>query len=154
MTLLKEKQEHAPDYGYLRDLIGHLVGLTHNQATQICSGELEPTQLTTKQAVTLYFISQNPNTAQKDLASGVGTSPTVMVGILDTLEKRNLIKRVTSKTDRRSQTVELTKTGTKMLINVEKAFFQTESTLIKNNNLNLKEKEQLVHLLRKLTDRE
>lgn len=154
MVDLKEKQDYVPEYGYLRDLIGHLVGLTHNQATQICSAELEPTRLTTKQAVTLYFISQNPDTAQKDLATGVGTSPTVMVGILDTLEKRKFIKRVTSKTDRRSQTVELTKDGKNILKDVEKAFFQTESTLIKNNNLTLKEKTQLIHLLRKLTNRE
>jgi len=155
MIELKEKQENSssPDYGYLRDLIGHLVALTHVQSTQVCSGELEPTQLTPKQAATLYFISKNPNTAQKDLASGVGTSPTVMVGILDTLEKRNFIKRVTSITDRRSQTVELSSGGRKVLIEVKKAFFQTEKKLDESSNLTTQEREDLVKLLRKITNR-
>lgn len=153
MTLLKEQQENVPEYGYLRDLIGHLVALTHVQSTQVCAGELEPTQLTPKQAVTLYFISQNANTAQKDLATGVGTSPTVMVGILDTLEKRNFIKRVTSLTDRRSQTVELTKDGKRILVDVKKAFFQTEKQLDESSNLSSQEREDLLRLLRKVTKR-
>jgi len=148
-----EETSSIPEYGYLRDLIGHLVALTHVQSTQVCSSELEPLQLTPKQAITLYFISKNKNTAQKDLASGVGTSPTVMVGILDTLEKRKFIKRVTSTTDRRSQTVELTKEGKKILIDVKKAFFQTETILDQSSNLSFQERQDLLRLLRKITKR-
>ena len=100
-TVFVDKEEFEPNYGYLPELVGHLVGLAHIKASTLCSEVLSDLELTPKQAVTLHFIAENSDTMQKDLASGVGTSPTVMVGILDTLSARGLIKRVSSKQDRR-----------------------------------------------------
>ena len=55
------------DYSYLPDLVGHLVGLIHLHATQLCGEAMSPLGLTPKQFVTLEFISKNPEISQKDI---------------------------------------------------------------------------------------
>lgn len=146
-------ETQSPNYGYLPDLVGHLLSLAHVRSTSLCLEALSHLRLTPKQAVTLYFISENENAMQKDLAAGVGTSPTVMVGILDTLEVRGFIKRKNSKQDRRSQTVKLTAKGKTNLPKLKEAFFSTEQEL-SAQVLSKKERKQLLELLRKLTHRE
>ncbi len=143
-----------PDYGYLIDLVGHLVGLIHVQATNLSNQNLAHLNLTAKQAVTLHFIAKNCDLMQKDLAQGVGTSPTVMVGILDNLESQGYIRRVPSTIDRRSLTVSVTKDGKNVLTKVEKALRQTEHQLDEHSSLSLNERETLMKLLRKVANRE
>jgi len=151
---IAEKKEFEPNYGYLPDLIGHLVGLAHIKASTLCSEALSNLELTPKQAVTLHFIAENSDTMQKDLALGVGTSPTVMVSILDTLSTRGFIKRISSKQDRRSLTVIITPEGKKALPLVKKALFATEDQLDEEAQLTATERQDLVKLLRKLTKRQ
>ncbi len=141
-------------YGYLPELVGHLLGLAHIQATNLCSHNLAELRITPKQAVSLYFVSKNSETMQKDLATGVGTSPTVMVGILDVLEKRGFLSRAHSKQDRRSQIVTLTAKGNAALPLVKEALFVTETQIDESSSLSTEERQQLLKLLRKLVKRE
>ena len=141
------------NYGYLPDLLGHLVSLSSLTATKLANQKLEALALTSKQAVCLYFISLNPETRQKDLASGVGTSPSVMVGILDVLETRGFIRRVTSKEDRRAQFIAISDSGRAILPKIQACFFETEAKLDKASQLSPEERQDLLRLLRKLSHR-
>ena len=97
----KDASEKEIDYSYLPDLVGHLLGLAHLRVTQLCTEVMEPLQLTPKQFVALEFIANNPCNSQKKIAEHIGTAPAVMVGILDTLGQRGLVRRVRSRNDRR-----------------------------------------------------
>lgn len=58
------------------------------------------------------------------LANAIHLSPSTTVGIIDRLEKKNLVKRVRDKMDRRSVFVEITDKG--------REFVQTEPHLVHN----------------------
>lgn len=141
------------DYSYLPELVGHLLGLAHVRVTQLCTEVMQPLDLTPKQFVTLEFVSKNPNIPQKDIAFHVGTSPTVIVGILDTLTKRKLVKRVRSKDDRRCQFVQITTKGEAMLGIIREKAFEVEDLFAAETGLNETERETLLELLQKVANR-
>lgn len=142
------------DYSYLPELVGHLLGLAHVRVTQLCTEVMQTLDLTPKQFVTLEFVSKNPNIPQKDIAFHVGTSPTVIVGILDTLTNRKLVKRVRSQDDRRHQFVQVTAKGTEMLGIIREKAFEVEDLFAAEAGLSEKERETLLGLLQKLANRE
>jgi len=141
-------------YSYLNELVGHLSGLSHLRATQLFTDELSKIQLTPKQAVALEFIAHNPTDSQKQIAAHIGTTPTVMVGVLDVLTERGLVERVRSEADRRRHTVRLTENGKAIRLNIEQAAFAVEKHLMAESELTPAEWEQLIHLMQKLTNRE
>lgn len=142
------------DYSYLPELVGHLLGLAHVRVTQLCTEVMQPLDLTPKQFVTLEFVSKNPNIPQKEIAFHVGTSPTVMVGILDTLTKRKLVKRVRSQDDRRHQFVQVTTKGKEVLGIIREKAFEVEDLFAAEAGLSEMERETLLRLLQKLANRE
>ena len=115
------------NYSYLPQLIGHLTGLTHLRAIQLCTDELEDVDLTPKQFVALEFIAKNPDISQKQIASHIGTTPTVLVNILDVLTERGLVERIKSRIDRRRHSVALTQAGKAMLPQIKTAAFAVET---------------------------
>jgi DNA-binding MarR family transcriptional regulator len=142
------------DYSYLPELVGHLLGLAHVQVTRLCTEVMQPLNLTPKQFVTLEFVSKNPNIPQKDIAFHVGTSPTVIVGILDVLAKRKLVKRTRSEDDRRRQFVQITAKGEDMLDIIREKAFEVEDLFATETGLNETERETLLKLLQKVANRE
>lgn len=142
------------NYSYLTGLIGHMSGLSHLRATQLFTEELSGLELTPKQVIALEFIANNRTVSQKEIAAHIGTTPTVMVGILDALSKRGLVERVRSAEDRRRHTVAVTTAGHKTLPKIETAAKAVESRLLAESNLTATEWDQLVLLMQKLTDRE
>ena len=144
----------AVDYSYLNSLIGHLSGLAHLRATQLCTEALADVGLTPKQFVTLEFVANNHSFSQKEIAMHVGTPPAVMVGVLDVLTERGLVERVRSQTDRGRHTVVLTAGGEAIRADVKTAALQVESRLFEESGMTTAEWETLTHLLQKLTHRE
>jgi DNA-binding MarR family transcriptional regulator len=141
------------DYSYLPELAGHLLGLAHVRATQLCTEVMQPLDLTPKQVVTLEFVSKNPEIPQKDIAYHVGTSPPMMVNILDELDERKLVRRVRSKDDRRRQYVHVTAKGAALLEAIKKKAFEVEDIFAAEANLTGDEREILLKLLKKLANR-
>jgi DNA-binding MarR family transcriptional regulator len=141
------------DYSYLSDLVGHLLGLAHVRATQICTEIMQSLDLTPKQFVTLEFVSKNPEIPQKDIAHHVGTSPPMMVNILDELDKRKLVQRIRSQDDRRCQFVRVTEKGTALLDEIKQKAFEVEDIFAAEASLTSDEREMLLKLLKKLANR-
>ena len=142
------------DYSYLTQLVGHLSGLAHLRATQLCSAELAELELTPKQFVALEFISKNQTITQKEIAEHIGTTPTVMVNVLDTLSDRGLIERVRSTVDRRRHSVTLTEAGEELLPQINDAAARVEHHLFNESGMSETEWKTLIGLMQKLTQRE
>ena len=142
------------NYSYLTGLVGHLTGLAHLRATQLCTEELAELGLTPKQFVALEFIANNPSESQKEIAAHIGTTPTVMVGVLDVLTERGLVERVKSEVDRRRHSVVLTAEGQAIRHKVEAAAEAVEARLQKESGMSDEEWEMLIHLMQILTQRE
>lgn len=157
MTNLKidcEDTSNKPiDYSYLPELVGHLMGLAHLEITQLCTEVMEPLQLTPKQFVALEFISKNPCISQKNIAENIGTAPAVMVGILDALSERGLLKRNRSPHDRREYYVQLTPKGLDLLIEIRQMAFEVEDLYQEKTGLTQDERKTILALLRKMTNR-
>jgi DNA-binding MarR family transcriptional regulator len=137
-----EVSEKQIDYSYLPDLVGHLLGLAHLRVTQLCTEVMEPIQLTPKQFIALEFISKNPCISQKNIAEHIGTSPAVMVGILDTLAERGLTRRVRARHDRREQFVQLTPAGKDSLGEIRRLAFEVEELYAEETGLTQAEREK------------
>jgi len=141
------------DYSYLSELVGHLLGLAHVRVTQLCTEVMQPLDLTPKQFVTLEFVSKNPEIPQKDIAHHVGTSPPMMVNILDELDKRKLVRRVRSQDDRRRQFVQVTENGVALLDEIKQKAFEVEDIFAAEGGLTDVDREILLKLLKKLATR-
>lgn len=141
------------DYSYLPELVGHLLGLAHVAITQLCTEVMEPLQLTPKQFVAMEFISKNPCISQKNIAENIGTAPAVMVGILDDLSKRGLLKRKRSPHDRREYYVQLTPKGMGMLEEIRRMAFEVEDLYQEKTGMTDEERATIIPILRKITNR-
>ena len=157
MTKLTADCEDTSDkpinYSYLPELVGHLLGLAHVAITQLCTEVMEPLQLTPKQFVAMEFISKNPCISQKNIAENIGTAPAVMVGILDYLSKRKLLKRVRSPHDRREYYVQLTPKGMDMLEEIRRMAFEVEDLYQERTGMTDEERATILPILRKITNR-
>jgi len=157
VTNFKTDCEDIPDktidYSYLPELVGHLLGLAHLEITQLCTEVMQPLQLTPKQFVAMEFISKNPCISQKNIAENIGTAPAVMVGILDYLSGRGLLKRRRSPHDRREYYVQLTPKGMDMLAEIRKMALEVEDLYQKKTGLTDEERATILPILRKITNR-
>lgn len=97
----------------------------------------------------LILLDRNPNgLSLSELATGAGVSNATMSGVVDRLEKRDLLRRVTSSEDRRSQSVSITKSGRKLLERLLPGHYQTINTVLQG--LTVAEKRLLIGLLNKI----
>lgn len=152
-TDCEDTSDKQIDYSYLPELVGHLLGLAHVAITQLCTEVMEPLQLTPKQFVAMEFISKNPCISQKNIAENIGTAPAVMVGILDDLSKRGLLKRMRSPHDRREYYVQLTPKGMSMLEEIRRMAFEVEDLYQEKTGMTDEERATILPILRKITNR-
>ena len=152
-TDCEDTSDKLIDYSYLPELVGHLLGLAHVAITQLCTEVMEPLQLTPKQFVAMEFISKNPCNSQKYIAENIGTAPAVMVGILDDLSKRGLLKRERSPHDRREYYIQLTPKGMSMLAEIRRMAFEVEDLYQKKTGMTEEERATILPILRKITNR-
>ena len=141
------------NFSYWPDIVGHLSGLLHIRATQIVVEVMAPLALTPKQFVALEFISNNPDLSQKEIGYYIGTTAPMMVHVLDSLSKRELIERVRSETDRRKQHIRLTAAGYATLDEIKVRALEADRVLLEGAGISAEEKTTLLNLLRRLTDR-
>jgi DNA-binding MarR family transcriptional regulator len=76
---------------------------------------LEPLGFTPAHAGIFRIIAANPGLSQQELAAKLGMYASRLVAIIDDLEKRGLIERQPSNTDRRLYALHLTKSGREQL---------------------------------------
>lgn len=142
------------NFSYLPHIVGHLSGLLHLKSTQMATDLMAPLDLTPKQFISLEFISNNPELSQKEIAHFIGTNGPMMVHILDSLSERGYIERVRSERDRRRQHIRLTPAGQALLTDIKARALEADRIMLEDKGISASEKATLLHLLRKLTDRQ
>src|SRR5580658_3482775 len=96
----------------------------------------------------LRWIHTNGGKNQRELASHLGLVPSRLVVLLDELETKGLIARERSLKDRRSQQLQLTRKGNRLLEKVERVATAHDADL--GSSLTAPERETLIELCAKL----
>ena len=90
---------------------------------------VEELGITTSQSAVLMFLDGRTQASMSDLASAVGLKITSVSGLVDRMEKKGLVARRRSETDRRSFHIELTDSG--------RALTAKAKPLVRENNARL-----------------
>jgi DNA-binding MarR family transcriptional regulator len=103
--------QNAIDITPLPDAVGYMLRRAHLVVVKnfitVCAGlDIRPAQYGI-----LTVIENNPGLKQIDVSLALGIKRTNMVALIDALQKRQLVRRVTVKSDRRSYALHLTSKG-------------------------------------------
>ncbi|MCL8016210.1 MarR family winged helix-turn-helix transcriptional regulator [Streptomyces sp. AS02] len=128
-----------PSKAQLMELLAHSVS-THYADFTTAAADMG---LTSSQAKTLTVLRRAP-ASMRSLAVTLACDASNMTGIIDRLEKRDLVHREVSPTDRRVKNVALTETGQKAIDTIRERMEQTQTGL---DNLSDEERAELFRLL-------
>lgn len=117
--------EPVLDWGILANSVGPRIRLVRNHLHQRSIAVSKPFDLPTGTLTLLALIQSNPGSSQRELADWAGITGPGLVGIIDDLEKRGMVRRVRSTKDRRRNSLELTELGTRTM----NLMFDTVSTI-------------------------
>jgi len=143
--------EAAIDITPLPDAVGYMLRRAHlvvvkNFITVCAELDIRPAQYGI-----LTVIGNNPGLKQIDVSLALGIKRTNMVALIDILEKRDLVRRITVRADRRSYALHLTAKG-KIFMSKLRARAATHEEEI-GAALGVNGREQLKSLLRELLER-
>jgi len=103
------------DLGLLEHSVGYALRMASFHATQRFHKVMRSFQLRPAQFSTLVLIGANPGVRQRDLCETLRIEKANFVGLLDILERRNLVERRSEPNDRRRHAIFLTKEGESLL---------------------------------------
>jgi DNA-binding MarR family transcriptional regulator len=106
-------------------------------------------ELSPGDAGVLRLLARNPAMSQRDLAARIGTVPSRVVVMIDSLEDRGLVERRRKATDRRQHELHLTAGGKLMLEQLRTAAEANNNRLL--TPLTAAERRELATLLAKLS---
>jgi DNA-binding MarR family transcriptional regulator len=98
----------------LAERTGFLIGKSHFLHREIGNQALAPVGIDVRDFGTMTAIADRPS-SQQDIARMLGVSGTLVVQIVDALERRGLVERRRNPDDRRSYVLQLTEAGRKTL---------------------------------------
>lgn len=105
---------------------------THLTLTELMA-ELTDLDLTASEINAIANLAAMPSgsdTSASDLAAAVGVKATTLTGILDRLQRRGLITRTPSETDRRAVTIRLTEPGEQAANKIRAAYVAVERRVL------------------------
>ena len=127
-----KKASPALELGLLEDSFGYALRMASFAATQRFHKMMRTFQLRPAQFSTLVLIEANPGVRQRDLCETLGIEKANFVGLLDILERRNLVERRAEPMDRRRYAIFLTKEGQALLRRASKTHAAMEKSLKKD----------------------
>lgn len=104
-------KESTLDWGPLAESVGPRLRLLRNILHARSLAVSEPFGLPTGSLTIMCLIAANPGKSQKQLADWAGITSPGLVGVVDELERRGLVARVRSLTDRRRNSLVLSEEG-------------------------------------------
>lgn len=133
----------------LKHLLGYNLARASINADQVFYGFIgEPLELRRTEFTILCLVDANEDVTAKRLSASLSLSAPNMSGIVDRLEKRGLIRRAQSGTDRRSQLLHLTPRGKSLTAQAVKISARMEEALLAR--LTAAERAMLFELLGKV----
>lgn len=141
------------DHKPLKHLLGYSLARASIPTDQVffeCIGE--PLQLRRAEFTILCLIDANEEVTAKRLSSVLSLSPPNMSVVLDRLDKRGLIRRAQSGSDKRAQFLHLTPKGKALAAQATKIAAHMEDTLLAH--LTSGERAMLIELLEKVASQD
>ncbi len=135
-------------YGLLPKLVGFQLRMAQIAMFRDFANGLSEFDITPGLFGVLVVIEANPDLKQSDLARAVRLDRSTVVTIVDNLERRQLVVRRASDTDRRSNALQLTAGGQKLLRTLKRRVAEHEKRLVAG--LTAEERTTLVTLLAKV----
>jgi DNA-binding MarR family transcriptional regulator len=132
----------------LESYLGYVLRRAQMKVFQHLATHLEAFDLRPAQFTALMIIEQHPGLMQAELARALAIEPPQAVVLVNKLEKLGLAMRVRCKPDKRSYGLFLSKVGEVRLKELKQ--LAAQSDLDSTAALDGQEREQLLHLLRKL----
>lgn len=124
-----ESREDGIKLGRLDDFLGFRLRRVQNMLSGKFAQAIAGYGLRSGEFSTLALIAANPGISQNELAREVGLDKSVMVLIVDDLEKREWAVRGRSKTDRRRHSLSITEAGQAELSRMFGSLEQTEGVV-------------------------
>lgn len=132
----------------LESYLGYVLRRAQMKVFQHLATHLEAFDLRPAQFTALMIIEQHPGLMQAELARALAIEPPQAVVLVNKLEKLGLAMRVRCKPDKRSYGLFLSKAGEVRLKELKQLAAQSDRD--STSALDEQEREQLLHLLRKL----
>ncbi len=136
------------DASYLEGLIGYNARRAALAVIDIFVERMAPYQLRPVDFSVLSLVAHNPGVTSRQLCTALGILPPNLVGMIGTLEKRDLIVRQPHPKDGRAQGLHLTVGGQKLMRDAERTASQLEADVA--SRLTAQESRTLIKLLKKI----
>lgn len=145
------KQSPAPEgetLGGIDEIVGFHIRLAHGAAYRHFTETFSELSLTQKMVSVLWLIAEHPHMAQADIGRQLQMDRATTMAIVNRLEARDYLVRGASTLDRRRQTLNLTETGQKALVEAQRAIAEHECWL--KSRFTKREVTLLIELLRRI----
>jgi DNA-binding MarR family transcriptional regulator len=136
------------DASYLESLIGYNARRAALAVIEIFLDRMATYDLRPVDFSVLSLITHNPGITSRQLCSTLGILPPNLVGMINALEKRELIHREPHPRDGRAMGLHLTASGQKLMRDAEKTAAQLEADVAAR--LSASEGKTLIRLLKKI----
>lgn len=136
------------DTTFLESLLGYNARRAALAAIDIFLARMAPFQLKPVDFSVLSLVAHNPGITSRQLCAALGILPPNLVGMVNTLEKRDLILRRPHPTDGRAMGLHLTAAGQKLMRDAEKTAAAAEAEVAAR--LSPAEQRTLLALLKKV----
>jgi MarR family transcriptional regulator, lower aerobic nicotinate degradation pathway regulator len=134
----------------IEDQPGYHIRRLQQIAVAIFLEETQSHGITPVQHAALFAAMRQPGLDQRTLAGTIGFDTSTIGGVIDRLERRGLIERQASPTDRRVRLLHVTATGAALLEQVTPAMLKAQQRILAP--LSAAERPQFMAMLRKVAD--
>jgi DNA-binding MarR family transcriptional regulator len=136
------------DTSFLETLLGYNARRAALAVIDVFLEAMAPYQLKPVDFSVLSLITHNPGITSRQLCSALGILPPNLVGMVNTLEKRELVERRPHPRDGRAMGLHLTASGVKLMRDAEKTAAAVEAKVA--SRLSAGELHTLIKLLQKV----
>jgi len=141
--------KHGLDQSCLQHVLGYQLAQANIPVRKVFVKHIgEPLQLSTVEFTVLSLVASNADVTQKQLSQALAVSAPNITTLLDRLEQRQLLTRVRSEADRRSQYIRLTRKGNALARKATEVSRTMEQDVLRH--LTEAERAILVELLQKV----
>lgn len=136
------------DTSYLESLLGYNARRASLTVIEVFLERMAPYGLKPVDFSVLSLITHNPGITSRQLCGSLGILPPNLVGMVNALEKRELVVRKPHPRDGRAMGLHLTPAGQKLMLGAEKTAAQLEGEIA--SRLSPGESRTLISLLKKI----
>lgn len=136
------------DTSYLESLLGYNARRAALAVIEVFMERMAPYDLRPVDFSVLSLITHNPGITSRQLCTTLGILPPNLVGMINSLEKRELIARQPHPRDGRAMGLHLTASGQKLMRDAERTAAELESDVA--SRLSASEGKTLLRLLKKI----